>query len=89
MKTKNLSKTECRKRTRAMIKSCSESMRSNLERVLMSGCVDVSSYDDNFVLPRAILLALLRQEIFNETPTAFSKYKKQIEKEAENIYSNI
>ena len=64
-------------------------MRKNVERVFLSGAVNLSSYEDNYVLPQAIMLALLKEEMTEFQPTNFSRYKRQIEKDAKNIYLNI
>ena len=81
-----MTKKEARKKTHELIRRSAERMRKNVERVFMSGAVNLSSYEDNYVLPTAIMLALLKEEMTNFKPTLFSQYKKQIEKDARNIY---
>lgn len=81
-----MTKKEARKKTRELIRRSAERMRKNVERVFMSGAVNLSSYEDNYALPTAIMLALLKEEMTNFKPTLFSQYKKQIEKDAKNIY---
>lgn len=81
-----MTKKEARKKTHELIRRSAERMRKNVERVFMSGAVNLPSYEDNYVLPTAIMLALLKEEMTNFKPTHFSQYKKQIEKDAKNIY---
>lgn len=81
-----MTKKEARKKTRELIRRSAERMRKNVERVFLSGAVNLPSYEDNYVLPTAIMLALLKEEMTNFKPTLFSQYKKQIEKDAKNIY---
>lgn len=84
-----MTKKEARKKTRELIRRSAERMRKNVERVFLSGAVNLPSYEDNYVLPTAIMLALLKEEMTNFKPTLFSQYKKQIEKDAKNIYACI
>ena len=81
-----MTKKEARKKTRELIRRSTDRMRKNIERVFMSGAVNLPSYEDNYVLPTAIMLALLKEELENFKPTQFSQYKKQIEKDSRNIY---
>lgn len=81
-----MTKKEARKKTRELIRRSTERMRKNLERVFLSGAVNLPSYEDNYVLPTAIMLALLKEEMTEFSPTNYSQYKPQIEKDAKNIY---
>ena len=81
-----MTKNQARKKTRELIRRSTDRMRKNLERVFLSGDVNLPSYEDNYLLPTAIILALLKQEMTEFAPTNFSRYKKQIEKDAKNIY---
>ncbi len=84
-----MTKNQARKKTRELIRRSTERMRKNLERVFLSGAVNLQSYEDNYVLPTAITLALLKEEMTEFQPTTFSQYKKQIKKDAKNIYACI
>lgn len=81
-----MTKKEARKKTRELIRRSTDRMRKNLERVFLSGAINLPSYEDNYALPTAIMLALLKEEMREFKPTDFSRYKKQIEKDAKNIY---
>lgn len=81
-----MTKNQARKKTRELIRRSTDRMRKNIEKVFMSGAVNLPSYEDNYVLPTAIMLALLKEELENFKPTQFSQYKKQIEKDSRNIY---
>ncbi len=81
-----MTKKEARKKTRELIRRSTERMRKNLEKVFLSGAVNISSYEDNYVLPTAIMLSLLKEEMTEFQPSTFSRYKRQIEKDAKNIY---
>ena len=84
-----MTKNQVRKKTRELIRRSADRMRKNVERVFLSGAVEPSSYEDNYVLPTAIMLALLKEEMTEFRPSQFSQYKKQIEDEAKNIYACI
>lgn len=81
-----MTKNQARKKTRELIRRSTDRMRKNLERVFLSGAVNLPSYEDNYVLPTAIMLALLKEEMGMFEPSEFSRYKKQIKKDAKNIY---
>lgn len=81
-----MTKKEARKKTRELIRRSTDRMRKNIERVFQSGAVNLPSYEDNYVLPTAIMLALLQEKMRNFQPTGFSQYKKQIMEDAKNIY---
>ena len=84
-----MTKNQARKKTRELIRRSADRMRRNVEKVFLSGAVNLPSYEDNYVLPTAIMLALLEEEMRNFQPTNFSQYKKQIKKDAKNIYACI
>lgn len=84
-----MTKNEARKKTRELIRRSADRMRKNVERVFLSGAVNLPSYEDNYVLPTAIMLALLKDEMLNFQPTNFSAHREQIVKDAENIYAFI
>lgn len=84
-----MTKNQARKKTRELIRRSADRMRKNVEKVFLSGAVNLPSYEDNYVLPTAIMLALLEDEMRNFQPTNFSQYKKQIKKDAKNIYACI
>lgn len=84
-----MTKKEARKKTRELIRRSADRMRKNIEKVFLSGAVNLPSYEDNYVLPTAIMLALLKEEMTEFQPPQFSKYKKQVEKDAKNIYACI
>ena len=84
-----MTKNQARKKTRELIRRSADRMRKNVEKVFLSGAVNLPSYEDNYVLPTAIMLALLEEEMRNFQPTNGSQYKKQIKKDAKNIYACI
>ena len=84
-----MTKKEARRKTRELIRRSADRMRKNIEKVFLSGAVNIPSYEDNYVLPTAIMLALLKEEMREFQPPQFSKYKKQVEKDAKNIYACI
>ena len=84
-----MTKNQARKKTRELIRRSADRMRKNIERVFLSGAVNLPSYEDDYALPTAIMLALLKEEMTEFAPTNFSQYKRQIEKDAKNIYVNI
>lgn len=84
-----MTKKQARKKTRELIRRSTKRMRENIERVFLSGAVNLPSYEDNYLLPNAIMLALLEEEKRVFTPASYSVHKRKIEKDAKNIYACI
>lgn len=57
-----------RKKTRELIRDVSKHMRKNLERIISERMVDSKEWEDNWVLPEATIVALLREEQRLYTP---------------------
>lgn len=57
-----MTKKQVEQKTRKLIRESAKSMRANIKRVLQSGAIDISSYDDDFLLPKIIFQALLKEE---------------------------
>lgn len=83
-----MTKKEVRKKTRKLIRQSCEGMIKNLEKLLDSGAVDYKSADDNFILPKHILCALLKEESFQYKPLARdAKHERGIDREIEKMYA--
>lgn len=83
-----MTKKELRKRTRQLIQIVGEHMRENLERVIKEKMTDPSEYEDNWLLPKTVLLALLKEEQHQYRPPEDRKYAK-CKKLTERIYSQL
>ena len=84
-----MTKKEARKKTRELIRRSTDRMRKNLERVFLSGAVNLPSYEDDYVLPTTIMLALLKEEVSHFTPSENFKEAEKIKIDAQNIYACI
>ncbi|MBE6319663.1 MAG: hypothetical protein E7075_01730 [Bacteroidales bacterium] len=83
-----MTKKELRKRTRQLIQIVGRHMRKNLERVIKEDMTDHSQYEDNWLLPKTVLLALLKEEQYQYRPPEDRKYAK-CKKLTEKIYSQL
>lgn len=83
-----MTKKELRKRTRQLIQIVGRHMRKNLERVIKEDMTDHSQYEDNWLLPKTVLLALLKEEQHQYRPPEDRKYAK-CKKLTERIYSQL
>lgn len=70
-----------------LIDNSCETMKERVAKVLDSGAVDIERAEDNYLLPKIILKALLKDAEF-AIGLPFSE-RKAIEKEVDNIYSII
>ena len=66
--------------------SVTKGMPKDLEKLLASGGVDYESADNDFLLPRKILQAILKEEQFQHKPLSEDKKTK---KEIESYYAMI
>lgn len=69
------------KKTRSMIDECAKHMKKNIERAFNSGGINLPDYEDNNVLPRIIMTALLKGEL-DQYPPIYKEDKKT----AQNLY---
>lgn len=83
-----MTKKELRRRTRQLIQIVGRHMRKNLERVIKEDMTDHSQYENNWLLPKTVLLALLKEEQHQYRPPEDRKYAK-CKKLTEKIYSQL
>jgi hypothetical protein len=57
-------KKEIERKTRQLIRESAQHMRKNIVRAFNSGAIDITAYGDDYELPKIILGALLREEVF-------------------------
>ena len=83
-----MTKTELKKKTNALIKDAIKGMRKNIDKAILSGSMDIKGADDNYILPKTLLLALLQEEV-NQFDGHGTDFYKKVKKESKNIYLNI
>ena len=67
-----------------------ENMPKDLEKLLNSGGVDYESVDNDFILPKKILCAILMEEQFQYKPLVWNdKEFRKNKKEIESYYNMI
>ena len=64
-----------------MINESARHMKKNIERAFNSGGINLEDYEDNNILPRIIMTALLKEEMSQYPPI-----RKEDKKTAENLY---
>lgn len=78
-----MTKKELRKKTRELIREVNKHMRINLERVIKEKMTDPSEYENNWLLPKTVLLALLKEEqhqYWMPEGRQYAKHKKLTER---------
>lgn len=81
-----MTKTELRKKTNALITEAASLCREKMEKAILSGCMDIKNAEDNYLLPKALVTALLQEAARRyEPPKSIKKGKLLVEK----IYRNI
>ena len=59
----------------------SEDLEKDLEKILNSGCVDLSKYENDFILPKIVFSAILKSESFQ-----FAPMSREYQQEIKNVY---
>ena len=85
-KTKYMTKEQLIEKMNILFDSVTKGMTKDLEKLLASGAVDYESADNDFLLPRKILQAILKEEQFQHKPLSEDRKTK---KEIESYYAMI
>ena len=81
-----MTKDSCIEKVEEMIDKIPDAMKKNLHKLLASGAVDYESAEDNYLLPKKILNALIIEEQFQHKPLHNDRKTK---KEIESYYACI
>lgn len=55
-------------KVRELNKSFSEDLEKELDKILEAGCLDLSKYENDFILPKIVFSAILKSESFQFAP---------------------
>jgi len=83
-----MTESQLKIKTNKLISDAVKGMRENMEKAIKSGSMDIKGAEDNFILPKALIIALLKEET-RQFSAGGSCYEKQIKKESANIYRMI
>lgn len=72
-----MEKLELLSKVRELNNVFSENLEKDLDKVLKSGCIDLSKYENNFILPKIVFSAILKSEAFQLTPMC-EEYRQEI-----------
>lgn len=81
-----ITKRQLKAKTKELIKNSTKHMVENIDKAIASGAIDLNSYEDNYILPKILLCALLKEEMHQYKPLGDDR-KKTMQKEIDNIYS--
>lgn len=81
-------KTNVRKRTNELINDAAKHMKDNLKKLLESGAIDYEKYDDNWRLPKNIMVALLEDMAREYSPIGTS-YEREDNKTIKKLKLHI
>lgn len=76
-----MTKEDAKSKTLELAKEMFARVEGKIDKALNSGCIDLESYDGEYILPRIILNAVLQDCVYDTTPPL-----KKWQKEANNIY---
>ena len=71
-----ITKRQLKTKTKELIKNSSKSMVENIDKAMASGAIDLNSYEDNYILPKILLCALLKEELHQYKPLGDDAKKK-------------
>lgn len=63
-----MKKLELLSKVRELNKSFSEDLEKELDKILESGCLDLSKYKNDFILPKIVFSAILKSESLQFAP---------------------
>ena len=63
-----MTKTQFRKRSKQLKRSVARLIDDRIEKALLSGCLDLDAYEDNFLLPKAFMSAVGKEIEFQFRP---------------------
>ncbi len=67
-------------KVRELNKSFSEELEKELDKILEAGCLDLTKYENDFILPKIIFSAILKNESFQ-----FAPMSKEYQQEIKNV----
>ncbi len=87
MATRKQLEKDIDKLTREFIRESVKHMRKNIKRAINSGALDIDSHEEgNYLIPRIIFQALLKEEAFQYK---FHDNAKKYNRAAESVYEMI
>ena len=75
-----MEKLELLQKVRELNKSFSEELEKELDKILEAGCLDLTKYENDFILPKIIFSAILKNESFQ-----FAPMSKEYQQEIKNV----
>ena len=75
-----MEKLELLQKVRELNKSFSEKLEKELDKILEAGCLDLTKYENDFILPKIIFSAILKNESFQ-----FAPMSKEYQQEIKNV----
>ena len=74
-----MEKSELLSKVRELNKSFSEDLEKELDKIIESGCLDLSKYENDFILPKIVFSAILKSESFEFAPK-IKEYQQEFKK---------
>lgn len=79
-----ITKEQLKEKTIELLNNAHEEMVEKIDKAINSGCMDLENADNNYLLPKILVSALLKDMVFQYKPMGDTK---KAEKEILNIYS--
>lgn len=75
-----MKKSELILKVRALNKAFTDNLENELNKILESGCLDLTKYENDFILPKIVFSAILKSESFQ-----FAPMSKEYHQEIKNV----
>lgn len=85
--TRKQKEKDIEKKVRKLIRESSKGMCKNIKRAISCGALDIDSHEGNYILPKIIFHALLKEVQFQYQ--FVSDDKKKMEKAADNVFNML
>lgn len=75
-----MKKSELILKVRALNKAFTDNLENELNKILESGCLDLTKYENDFILPKIVFSAILKSGSFQ-----FAPMSKEYHQEIKNV----
>lgn len=73
---------DLKSKVRALNQAFTDNLENELNKILENGCLDLTKYENDFILPKIVFSAMLKNGSLQFVPTG-----KEFQREIRNVYN--
>lgn len=73
---------DLKSKVRALNQAFTDNLENELNKILENGCLDLTKYENDFILPKIVFSAMLKNGSLQFAPTG-----KEFQREIRNVYN--